>query len=112
MDDIEKETLKIIDRLPVLPKYEKEVTGLLAENGEYCRLLRVSGPGIRFLEVRGIVQELKGSRRRWPLVRDADYPDFTRIKGAPPELDGRYSSPVSAFDAVEKFLSKERNDSK
>lgn len=112
MDDIDKEALSIIDRLPVLPKYEKEVTGLLAEEGDFARLLRVSGPGIRFLDVRAIVQELKGKRRRWAITKDPVYNDFSRIKDAPSGLDGRYSSPLQAFDAIEKFLSKEGNDSK
>lgn len=106
VDKVEIETLSILDRLPVLPRYEKEVLGLLAEEGDYARLLRVSGPGLRQFDVHGVVQELKGQRRRWALVKDTDYPDFCRIKGAPSlSLEGRYSSPASAFDALEKFLS-------
>ena len=106
-DEIEKEALTILDRLPTLTEYDKEVTGLLAEEGTHAILLRVSGPGLAHLLVKGIVTERWGKKRRWVLVKDEVYPDFTVINKAPPELGGRFSNPIRAFEAVDAYLSKE-----
>lgn len=105
-EEAELDALKAIDRLPVLAKYEKEATGLLADEGEHCALLSVSGPGLRHIVIHGVVTERNGQKRRWPLVKDREYSDYCTIKGAPPELDGRYSNPVKAFDAIDNWLAR------
>lgn len=106
-DAIEKEALAIIDRLPTLPSYEKEITGILKQDAENCSLLEVAGPGLKEFVVRAIVQEREGKKRRFPVLRDPNYPDFFVIPNAPQELGGRYSNPTKAFEAVEAFLHKE-----
>lgn len=109
-DEIEREALNILDRFPVLLKYDKSETGLLAEEGTSSTLLRLSGPGIGHLAVKGIVTERGGKKRRWILVRDGTFPDFTVVKDAPATLSGRYSNPLRAFEALDAWLTKESTE--
>jgi hypothetical protein len=108
LEESERDALKIIDKLPVLLKYEKEATGLLAEEGEHCALLSVSGPGLRHIIIHGVVTELSGQKRRWPLVKDREYGDYCTIKDALPGMEGRYSTPLRAFQAIDQWLGQER----